>query len=272
MSLASLQRTAAVLSADVWDDRMPAELDFNNDKQNANRIRSMMAGTLLPQEVRPGDADIERGVRANKIKLREGRFRAAENKKKTLSSKCFELARGHRVYLHSLGSAALWSRTPADKCEREGIPLVDNPIDADVIVTANPGNASELLNWSLFLSGGIMCTPEAFVHGAGLAITFNAAVAVGGAYRNRVVWLSRPFQVDHPDLCSALRRAMGLPQSRWREVDRDGFQKRAGQKSAVASGAVIGIVAESQAHAIAGDRFFFTPSALYTKLVSVSRG
>ncbi len=70
-SLRDLQWDAAVNSASVWADTMTAELNFNDNKQSANKLQALRNGTLLPQEFSEQNIDEAVTGLEHKRKLRK---------------------------------------------------------------------------------------------------------------------------------------------------------------------------------------------------------
>ena len=131
-----------------------------------------------------------------------------------------------------------------------------------------PGNIPELLNWDLFLSGGLLCTPQFFIDSVGAAAEFKAAVSRGG---KRYVWLSDRFQREHADKCASIRRAMRLPCSVWTEVNRHEWVDHAAMTAIANKNLLaIGIVIASDAPQVQGERNLFSPQGLYSQFLTLS--
>ena len=159
-------------SANVWTGEMVAELEFNQLKQTSSRLRSLRENSLLPHEQSAGDVHLEKELTAHKIKLRDARLRKAERKRAAWGKLVSLTVReGASVFIHSVGRA-LGRVSPFQKCEQYNLPVVENAIDADVVVAPEPGNIPELLNWELFLSGGLLFTPHCLIDNVGAAAEF----------------------------------------------------------------------------------------------------
>ena len=178
-------------SAHVWTGEMVAELEFNQLKQTSNRLRSLRENSLLPHERVAGDVPLEKAVTPHKIKLRDARLRKAEcNRAAWAQLVSLTGSKGASVFIHSVGRA-LGRVSPFQKCEQYNLPVVENAIDADVVVAPDAGTIPELLHWELFRGGGLQCAPQFSIDNVGAAAEFKAAVSRGG---KRYVWLSGRFQ------------------------------------------------------------------------------
>ncbi len=269
-TLGDMQREAVASAATIWDASMSAELQFNRDKGTANRMVGIRENYVLDSETMAGDVPLEAQMREHKISLRDGRLRAAERKRAATEKLELNIGAGMRVYVHSAG-AERCSQSALDACNSMHLTLVHSTMLADVVVTSNPGRMHESMNWALFLKGGIVCTEKFFVDGEGAALRFRGCVTVGGnARKPRYVWLSNRFQVEHAEKCSAMRQAMGLPISNWAELPRAQWVVHGARAAKASNLSAIGVVAESQADDVSGDRLMFTPTQLYQKFVHIA--
>ena len=225
-SLVAVQNKACGMSADVWTEKMTSEIDFNATKRLEDRLQCLDKGLLLADERQPLDIALADGRRTHKHELKRVRLNQAAKKK---------TAHQMRAPLTwPVGTAVMLTPTavenhifplPRQVCLQSGFHVVFSAIQAAVVVADAPGDLPQKALWELVLSGGTACSHRAFVTKSGASfITFKPAIATGGSRaRPRSVWVNKRFAEEHREYYDALRMALRMPISVWRETTRERF-------------------------------------------------
>ena len=225
-SLVAVQNQACQMSADVWTEKMTSEIDFNATKRLEDRLQSLDKGLLLADERQPLDIALADGRRTHKHELKRVRMNQAAKKK---------TAHQMRAPLTwPVGTAVMLTPTavenhifplPRQVCLQSGFHVVFSAIQAAVVVADAPGDLPQKALWELVLSGGTACNHRAFVGKSGASfITFKPAIATGGSRaRPRSVWVNQRFADEHREYYDALRMALRMPISVWRETTLERF-------------------------------------------------
>ena len=104
--------------------------------------------------------------------------------------------------------------------EANGLHVVDNLVNATIVVCPRPGDPDLLTKWVAFLWGLCLCTHAALVGSlhTGSYVTYTAAAQ---SKERRNVLLTGSFKAEHGELSRALEDLCSRPSATWSVVDND---------------------------------------------------